>query len=154
MDKVELTANEREELKRIIEQAKTYRERKLKELTLITIGVLTLGLGISYWTGNLSSTIFLVVLSLGLMMFVVSLFAWYMAGLPINKMEKDLALEKRTGISQIKTINIFNRRIRLVDGTTVYEGDSFYGKWTKGDKIFYRTTNSGEHLFECKRVES
>ena len=79
MDKVELTANEREELKRIIEQGKNYRDRKLKELTLITIGVLTLGLGISYWTGNLSWTIFLVVLSLGLVMFVVSLFAWYMA---------------------------------------------------------------------------
>jgi len=153
MDKVELTADEREELKRIVKQAKTYRDRKLKELTLIIIGALTLGLGISYSTGNLSWTIFLVALLLGLLMFVVFLFAWYLAGLPINKMEKDLALEKRTGISQIKTINIFNRTIRLADGTTVYEGDSFYGKWTKGDKIFYQTTNSGVHLFECKRVE-
>lgn len=153
MDKVELTADEREELKRIVKQAKTYRNRKLKEVTFITIGVLTLGIGISYWTGNLSWTIFLVTLSLGLLLTVVFLFVWYLAGLPINKMEKDLALEKRTGISQIKTINVFNRTIRLADGTTVYEGDSFYGKWTKGDKIYYRTTNSGEHLFECKRVE-
>ena len=69
-------------------------------------------------------------------------------------MKPDLELgTTRTGTSEIKTINFFNRRIRLADGTTVYENYSLYGKWTLGDKIFYRTTNSGEHLFECKRVE-
>jgi hypothetical protein len=154
MDKVELTTDEKEELNRTVQQAKAFRNKKLKELTLITIGAMTLGLGASYWTGKLSWTIFLIGLTLGLLMLLVFLFAWYLAGRPINKMEKDLELGiTRTAISEIKTINVFNRTIRLADGTTVYEGDSFYGKWTHGDKIFYRTTNSGEHLFICKKVE-
>lgn len=154
MDKVELTTDEREELQETIQQAKTYRSKKLKELTLIIIGAMTLGLGASYWTNNLSWIMVLVALTFGLIVMSVFLVTWFLSGRPINKMEKDLTSGiKRTGISQIKKINIFNRAITLLDGTTVYEGDLLYGKWTKGDKIFYSTTNSGEHLFECKRLE-
>jgi hypothetical protein len=154
MDRLELTTDEKEQLTQTVQQATTHRNKKLKELTLVTIGAMTLGLGASYWTGKLSWTISLVALILGLLMLVVFVFAWYLAGRPINKMKTDLEFgTARTGTSEIKTINIFNRKIRLADGTTVYEDDSYYGKWTKGNKIFYRTTNSGEHLFECKRVE-
>jgi hypothetical protein len=48
MDKIELTTKEKKELKRTLQEAKTYRNKKLKELTLITLGVMTLGLGMSY----------------------------------------------------------------------------------------------------------
>ena len=41
----------------------------------MTIGVMTLGLGVSYWTGKLSWTIFLVALTLGLLIIVVFMFA-------------------------------------------------------------------------------
>lgn len=154
MERLELTTDEKEQLTQTVQQATTHRNKKLKELILVTIGAMTLGLGASYWTGKLSWTISLVALTLGLLMLVVFVFAWYLAGRPINKMKTDLEFgTTRTGTSEIKTINIFNRKIRLADGTIVYEDDSYYGKWTKGNKIFYRTTNSGEHLFECKRVE-
>lgn len=155
MDKVGLTRNEKEELKQTIQQAKTHKNEKLKELTLMAFGAMIIGLGISYWKANLSWTIFFLgALTILVPMLLVFLIGWYLAGRQINKMEKDLELGiKKTGISKIKSINIFNRKIRLEDGTTVYEGDSFYGNWKKGDKILYRTTNSGEHLFECKIMD-
>jgi hypothetical protein len=154
MDKVELTKDEREKLEQSVQQAKTYKDKKLKELILITLGAMTLGLGVGYWTEKLSLTILLVGLALGLLMLLMFLTAWYLAGRPIKRMKKDLENGViKTGISEIKRINIFNRTIRLADGTIVYEDDTLYGQWTKGDKIFYRTSNSGEYLFECKRVE-
>ena len=154
MDRIDLTSDERQELQVTIQEAKRYSNKKLKEMILIIIGAITVGLGASYWTNNLSWTLFLIALTLGLTMILVFLITWYLAGRSTKKMEKDLELgKKRTGISEIKTINIFNRTIQLADGTTVFENDNFYGVWKLGDKIFYRTTTSGEHLLECKRVE-
>ena len=154
MSKVELTTDEREDLRRTIHHARIFRNKKFRELTAIVIGALALGLSASYLADKLSWIMLLIALSLGMLMMSLFLFAWYFAGRPITRMEKDLESGiKRTGISEIKTINILNRKIGLADGTTVHEGDSLYGKWKMGDKIFYRTTNSGEHLFECKRVE-
>lgn len=154
MNTIDLTTDERDELKRAIQDAKTYRSKKLKELTAVIIGATILGLGVSYWTGTLSWAMIFIVMAFGLVGLLLFGLAWQFADRPIKKMEKDLELGfKLTGISEIKTINIFNRAIKLGDGTIVYEDNFTSDKWTRGDKIFYRTTNSGEHLFECKRVE-
>jgi hypothetical protein len=154
MDRVRLTTDEKEQLRKTIEQAEIFKNKKLKELTLLVTGAIAVGLIATYRTGNFSSTSFLVALILGLAMMMVFSIGWYLAGQPIKKMEMDLKSGiKRTGTSEISRINIFNRTIKLVDGMTVYENDFLSGKWKKGDKIFYQTTISGQHLFECKRVE-
>ena len=149
---VQLTTADKEQLREAIEDAKTYRNKKLKELTLMIIGVIAVGLIAGYWIGMLSWAIFLAALLFALIQLVMFSIGWYLAGRPIERIEKDLESGiKRTGTSEIKKISIFNRTIRLVDGTTVYEGDALYGKWRKGDKIFYQCTMSGQHIFECKR---
>ena len=154
MDKVEFTTDEKEELLGTIQNSKSYRRKKIKELTVTIIVALAIGLVYEYWTGKLSWTIIFIMLGLGLLGMLVFLFAWYLAGRPINKMESDLAQGIiRTGISEITSINILNRTIRLADGTIVYEDELLHGKWKHGDKILYRITISGEHIFECKRVE-
>jgi len=154
MDRVQLTTDEKEQLRKTIEQAVTFRNKKLKELILLVIGAIAVGLVAAYWTGIFSWTILLVALTIGLTMISIFFIGWYLAEQPIKKMKKDLESGiKRTGTSEINRINLFNRTIILVDGMTVYENDSLYGKWKKGDKIFYQTTISGQHLFECKRVE-
>jgi hypothetical protein len=84
---------------------------------------------------------------------LVFLFGWYLAGWAIGKLENDLKSGiKLTGTSEVKTINLFNRTIKLMDGTIVYENDILNDKWKRGDKIYYQTTLTGEHLFECKKI--
>lgn len=154
METIQLTKDEKDQLRKAVEDAKTYKNKKLKELTLMVIGAIAIGVIAGYWKEMFSWTFLLVALAFGLILMLMFSTGWYLAGRPIKKIEKDLQLGmKRTGTSEIKRINIFNRTIKLIDGTIVYEGDSFYGQWRKGDKIFYQTTISGEHLFGCKRVD-
>ena len=154
MDRVQLTTDDKDQLRKTIEQETSYKNKKLKELTLIIIGAVVVGLIVLYWKGNFSWTMTLIALTFGLTLILMFLIGWYLAGQSIKKIEKDLKSGvKRTGVSEINRINLLNRTIRLVDGTIVYEDDSLNGKWKKGDKIFYQTTISGQHLFECKRVE-
>jgi hypothetical protein len=153
MEKTELTADEKDELKGAIDQAKTYRNKKLKGLFLITVAAMTLGLSWSYWKDKLSWTMSLVILAMGLTMMTMFLLIWHLAGRQIKNLEKDLTSGiKKTGISKISTINFFNRTIKLVDGTIVYENELLNERWLKGDTIFYRATLSGDHLFECRKA--
>lgn len=149
------TTHDREALNDALNDARTYRNSKLKELTLIFVGVIVLIYVLGYWEGNFSFGLitegFLFVLFFGS---PVLWFVWYKATRSISEMEDDLKLGlTRMGISKISSINLLNRTIRLEDGTTVYESDPSLDKWKKGDKIFYRKSNSGKHLFECKKVD-
>jgi hypothetical protein len=95
---------------------------------------------------------FLVTLTFIIIIISVFLIGWYFVGHQIDIMENDLKSGiKMTGISKIKKINIVNRKIKLVDGTTVYENNDQNEKLVKGDKIFYRATISGEHIFEYRK---
>lgn len=154
MDKVALTTGEKEELKVAIQDAKAYRIERLRvHLVSMVVAMLLLG-GARYWNGDLSAnTLSAIVFILPIVVLVFGI-AWLLAGRSIKKLERDLEIgTKQTGISQIEKINVLNRRITLQDGTTVYEPHPFYGKWAKGDRIYYTTTNSGAHLFDMERME-
>ena len=142
-------------MNRLVSLWRTYRNSKLKEITLIFIGVIVLIYAIGYWEGNFSFEL-ITEGFLFMLFFAIPIlwFAWHRATRSMSKMENDLKFGKTSvGCSRISSINFLNRSIRLEDGTTVFESDPSLDNWKKGDKIFYRKSNSGEHLFECKKVD-
>ncbi|EAZ79302.1 hypothetical protein [Algoriphagus machipongonensis] len=154
MKEVQLTDEEISILQQEINHAEDYRTKKLKEVTLMVIGGVILSATIFIFNKGLKfSQIIIPCAGLGLLMILISLIAWFFAYKPIKKMKNDLSNQtKLIGHSEIESINVFNRKITLVDGTKVWQMNQHQEKWKKGDLIIYSMTPSNEYIFECVKT--
>jgi preprotein translocase subunit YajC len=149
MSKVQLTQNEIESLKNLIEESENYGKTKLRNIILI-LTIATFGAGILLVTINeMSSTqIFLPLFGLLILWILMMIGAWKLSQGNIKKLKKDLKSGfKIIGISRIRSINKLNRKIKLEDGIFVWETNPLLDQLKVGDKIEYSVSPSNEHIF-------
>jgi hypothetical protein len=147
--KIQLTQNEIESLKNLIEESEKYGKTKLRNLilmlTIATFGTGILLITINEMSMNQVSLPLFGLLGLWILMMVGT---WKLSQGNIKKLKKDLKSGfKISGISRIRSINKLNRKIKLVDGIYVWETNPLLDQLKVGDKIEYSVSPSNEHVF-------
>ena len=153
MKSVNLSAKEVAILTSAIADALEHRNRQLKQsITWILLGSI-LGAILLYLKDENSMINKLIAAVLyGLFMSLLMFVFWKLTRRSIGKLEKDLAAGTKTiGSSEIVSRNIFNRNVKLSDGTLIY-GAYVEKYWMKGDVIEYEVTPSNQYLFNCKNA--
>lgn len=154
MERVELTEKEIRIIKEEISNSDKYRNKKLKRLGILLLSsliILFVVLLIKFNSEILNKLT--AILIIGIPMVIPLLIAWYMAGIPIKKLKRDLANgTKLVGQSTVKSRNILNHNIKLTDGTPISVLDDSTRTWKVGDLISYKVTPSKEYLLECKNT--
>jgi hypothetical protein len=154
MEKIKLTEQEIGILKEEISNSDKYRSKQLKRLGILLISSLILLFVFLSIQSNSEILSKLTTISIfGILMVIPSLFSWFMAGIPIKKLKRDLANgTKLVGHSKVKSRNILNHNIKLTDGTPISVLDDSTRTWKVGDLISYKITPSKEYLLEYKNA--
>lgn len=148
-----MTSDERNELLKIIGEATVHDKKKLKEFAFIFLFSAFALTAFLSWKNGFSVQLLGAIFGVFLFQFLFLLFLRFLSNGGSKKLKRDLSTNTVViGESTIKSINYFNRSVRLLDGTKVYENDSENLLWRKGDLIFYSRTLSNEHIFQSKRV--
>jgi len=153
MKKVILTNKEKSNLEKTLQEYKTHRIKKLKYfVTIIVVGTLIGGITTYLKNENISTNFIFGLIGIITLMLIPSLIAFLSSKKGINKLTSDLKSGKKIeGKSTVKSINIFNRKISLLNGVKVFERNEYYKTFKKGDLIKYEISPSNEYIFECRK---
>ena len=153
MKKVILTNKEKSNLEKTLQEYKTHRIKKLKYfVTIIVVGTLIGGITTYLKNENISTNFIFGLIGIITLMLIPSLIAFLNKKKGINKLTSDLKSGKKIeGKSTVKSINIFNRKISLLNGVKVFERNEYYKTSKKGDLIKYEISPSNEYIFECRK---
>ena len=153
MKKVILTNKEKSNLEKTLQEYKTHRIKKLKYfVTIIVVGTLIGGITTYLKNENISTNFIFGLIGIITLMLIPSLIAFLSSKKGINKLTSDLKSGKKIeGKSTVKSINIFNRKISLLNGVKVFERNEYYKTSKKGDLIKYEISPSNEYIFECRK---
>jgi len=153
MKKVILTNKEKSNLEKTLQEYKTHRIKKLKYfVTIIVVGTLIGGITTYLKNENISTNFIFGLIGIITLMLIPSLIAFLSSKKGINKLTSDLKSGKKIeGKSTVKSINIFNRKISLLNGVKVFERNDYYKTFKKGDLIKYEISPSNEYIFECRK---
>ncbi|WP_299840383.1 hypothetical protein [uncultured Tenacibaculum sp.] len=148
-----LTNKEKSNLEKTLQEYKTYRIKKLKYLaTIIVIGSLIGGIPTYLKNENISANFIFELIGIIALMLIPLLIAFLASKKGINRLSSDLKSGKKIeGKSTVKSINIFNRKINLLNGVKVFEPNEYYKTFKKGDLIKYKISPSNEYIFECRK---
>jgi hypothetical protein len=150
--KKELTEIEKSLLKEEILSSNFHLKKQFNSTILyILLGVIISGI-FNYWKYGYS--IGLIFFSLILFtIFLIPLFiAFSISRKRINRLKNDLDSSfKIIGTKKIKSINYFNRKIKLSNGIKVFEPIESYKTFEKGDLINFKVSPSNEFIFECTK---
>mgnify|MGYP006127841931 CR=1 FL=1 len=153
MKEVILTNKEKSNLEKTLREYKTHRIKKLKYfVTIIVVGTLIGGIPTYLKNENISTNFIFGLIGIIGLMLIPLLIAFLASKKGINRLSSDLKIGKKIeGKSTVKTINIFNRKISLLNGVKVFEPNEYYKTFKKGDLIKYGISPSNEYIFEYKK---
>ena len=149
MKEVILTNKEKVNLENELQNYKSHRNKQLKEFLIIfIIGTIIGGILVYQNNGNLK---FLIgILGIMIVMIVPVIIAFLISKKGVNKLTSDLKKGKKIeGKATIRSINFFNRAIRLSNGIKIFEPNEHYKTYKKGDLINFKVSPSNEYIFEC-----
>lgn len=153
MTEVPLTDTEKSKLEKTLRDYKSHRIKQLKYfVTIILVGTLISGIFTYMKYENISTDFIFGLLGFILLMLILVVIAFLDSKKGINKLSSDLKSGKKIeGKSTVKSINIFNRKISLLNGVKVFEPNEYYKTFKKGDLIEYKISPSNEFVFECRK---